>query len=122
MVRVKKKKKKSCYNNSSINTRGGLPWWLSGQESACQTGVLSLVEEDPTYLGAVEPESHNYQACAPEPGSQATEAYASQSLWPATRELTVMPNVRSATGEQPLLAATRENPHSSEDPAQPEIK
>ena len=28
----------------------------------------------------------------------------------------------TATKEQPLLAATRESPHSSEDPAQPKVK
>ena len=40
----------------------GLPWWLSGKESAG-----SLIWEDPTCCGAMKPDRHNSLACALEP-------------------------------------------------------
>ena len=45
----------------------GLPWGLSGEESACQCRILqvqSLVREDPTRCRAAKPVSHKYRACA----------------------------------------------------------
>ena len=40
----------------------GLPWWLSDEESAChcRRQVQSMVQEDPTYLGAAKPGNQNY--------------------------------------------------------------
>ena len=38
---------------------GGLPWWLSGKESACQW-VRSLIQQDPTCHTATRPLHHNY--------------------------------------------------------------
>ena len=41
---------------------GGLPWWSSGEESACQcrdTGLI-LVQKDPTGGGAAKPAPHGY--------------------------------------------------------------
>jgi len=48
-----------------INTRKavkGLPWWLSGKESACQCRRhrSPLVLEDPTCQGATKPMLYNY--------------------------------------------------------------
>ena len=75
-----------------------LPWWLSGEKSACQpsqkaqiqnleaslvaqwwkirlpvqdTRVQSQIREDPTSCGATMPLRHNYWACAIEPWSPA---------------------------------------------------
>ena len=75
-----------------------LPWWLSGEKSACQpsqkaqiqnleaslvaqwwkirlpvqdTRVQSQIREDPTSCGATMPLCHNYWACALEPWSPA---------------------------------------------------
>ena len=45
------------------NVPWGLPWWLSGKESALQeTWVWSLIWEDPTRREAAKPERHNQQA------------------------------------------------------------
>ena len=45
----------------------GLPWWLSGKESAWPVQavwVWSLMQEDPTCCGATKPMHRNYWACA----------------------------------------------------------
>ena len=77
-----------------------------------ETQVRSLIWEDPTRLGAVEPAHHNYWACAPDPGSpQATttearawspcfatsEATAMRSSCTTTRERTQTQQQRSST-------------------------
>ena len=52
------------------------------------TWVQSLVQEDPTSLGATEPMLQNYWACALEPRSHSCWARAPRSLSSATREPT----------------------------------
>ena len=50
----------------------GLPWWLSGKESACQlqeTQFWSLVQEDTTCHGVTKPVHHSYWAFAREAGN-----------------------------------------------------
>ena len=74
----------SCYKDREI----GLPWWLSGKESACQgrrPWIQSLIWEDPTCCGASEPMHHNYWACAPEPGGH-ERSHGNEKLHTATRE------------------------------------
>ena len=55
--------------NSVLKTSLELPWWLSGEESACQARkqVRSLLWEDSTCHGAAKPVCHNYWTCALEP-------------------------------------------------------
>ena len=63
----------------------GLPWQLSGKESACQCRryrVQSLVWEDPTCCGAAKPTLHNYWACALEPRNRNSRAHVLQLLKP----------------------------------------
>ena len=39
--------------NNLLKLASGLPWWVSGKESACQCGIHGLnFQEDPTCLGA----------------------------------------------------------------------
>ena len=50
----------------------GLPWWLSGQESACQCrghGFKPWCRKIPHAVKQLKPTCHNYWACAAEPGS-----------------------------------------------------
>ena len=54
-----------CYLKK--HTSIGLPWWLSGEEPACQRralrhGFWSLIQEDPTCRRATKPNSHSYWA------------------------------------------------------------
>ena len=45
----------------------GIPWWLSGKESTCQSrrhGFDPRVRRDPTCRKAAKPEHHNYWPCA----------------------------------------------------------
>ena len=110
-------------------SKKGLPWWRSVWESTCkghrfdpwseriphaaeQLGLCSTTTE-PALL---EPANHNYWACMP------------QLLRPAHLE-SVLCNKRShpnekpvhCSGEWPLLTASREGPHRSEDPVQPKM-
>ena len=80
----------------------GLPWWLSGKESNAGAQVGSLIQEDPTCLEATTPVSHNYLACALEPG-----AHAPWSPWPAAREATATRSPLTATREGPLVTTAR---------------
>ena len=99
----------------------GLPWGLSGKESACQCkghGVWSLIREDPACRGTTKPVRHNYWACALEPGSPNYWNPCASSLSSATREATAVRSPHTATREWPPLSATRESPRSSKDPAQ----
>ena len=116
------KKKKSCYNNSSITTRGGLPWWLSGKESACQQGFNLWSRKIPYTLEQLSQRATTIKPVLQSLEAAATEAHAPYSLCFATREVTALRNLCIKTGEYPLLAAARENPLSNEDPAQPKIK
>ena len=46
---------------STATCRGGLPWWPSGHESACQCGGhRSTPWRDPTCHGATKPGFHSY--------------------------------------------------------------
>ena len=74
----------------------GLPWWLHGNESACQCRrhgfspqarkILRAVEPLSPCTCALEPWNHDYwRLCALEPCPAAREAMAMRSLWPATR-------------------------------------
>ena len=64
------------------NLEEGLPWWLSGRESACQCmkQVWSLTWEDPTCCGATKLVCHNSWGYALEPGSHNCYAHAPQLL------------------------------------------
>ena len=72
-----------------------------------ETRVQSLIQEDPTCLEATKPVSHNYLACALEPGAAATEAHAPWSPWPAAREATATRSPLTATREGPLVTTAR---------------
>ena len=60
----------------------GLPWWLSGKESACQSRIQSLILEDPLSHRATKPIYHNHWACALKPGSCKHWAHVPQLLKP----------------------------------------
>ena len=47
----------------------GLPWRLSGKESACRCRVWFLVQEGPTCWGVTKPEHHNYWVSTQRPGN-----------------------------------------------------
>ena len=85
-----------------------------------ETGLLSLIQEDPTCRGATKPMPHNYWAGAPEPGSHKYCAHVLQRPKPAhpracTPQQEKPPQMRNlctaAREEPPLLrkacAATR---------------
>lgn len=78
-----------------------------------ETGVRSLIREDPTSCRATKPMCHNCQACALEPGNR---NYGS----PSTREHCSA--AREATATRSRCAAIEKPRCSSEDPAQPEMK
>ena len=100
----------------------GLPWWLSGKESAWmqETCVWSLFQEDPTCLGETKPVCHNYWVCALKPGSHNYCAHVSHYWSPGILEH-MLHNKRNHHEKPtaPLLTTTREKPESSGDPAQP---
>ena len=81
-----------------------------------ETGVQSLVWQDPTCLGAAKLMRHGYlslcsRAWEPQllsPCPTATEAWVLQSLRSATREATTARIPSTSTGEQPSLPAIRE--------------
>ena len=72
----------------------GLPWGLSGKESACQgrRQVQFVVQKESTSRGAAPP-VHSFLACAPKPTG---------------REATTMRSPCTAAREYPPLAAARE--------------
>ena len=94
--------------------------WLRIRLPMQGTGVRALVWEDPTCREATKPVHHNYWACALEPTSHNYWAHVLQLLKPARLE-PVLHNKRSHCSEkpehhkeeQPLLAATRESPHTA---------
>ena len=101
------------------SSTSGLSWWLSGQESTCQCRrqVQTLVWEDPTCHGAVKPASHNYGACALEPGTRNCRAHVLQWLKPLhPRAHLPLRRPSTTTREWPLLAATRERPEQQRRP------
>ena len=102
----------------------GLPWGLSGKESACQrqeTWVRSLVQKDPTCHRATKLVCHNYWACATEPTQWNYWSLVPGSPCQAMREAAATRNLLSAAIEQSLLTESRESLHSNEDPGQPKI-
>ena len=62
----------------------GLPWWLSGKESACQCRRHGSIpdQEDPTCHRTAKLVCHNYSACAPEPGNHNCWVHMPQLLKP----------------------------------------
>ena len=106
----------------------GLPWWLSGKESACQCrghgfdpwprkiphaaeqlSPCTTTTEPVVYsqeATTTEPTCPNYQACAPQSPLSTTEASSLRSSCTTTRE-------------QPPLAATREKPAQQRRPSTP---
>ena len=78
----------------------GLPWWLSGKESACQCRKHRF---DP------------WSRKIPHASEQLWEPQLLKPVHPrelcsATREATAMRSPRTATREQPMLATTRDKP------------
>ena len=84
------------------------------------TGVRSLIQEDPTCRGVTKLMPHNHRACAPGPGSDNYRARMQQELKlahpracaPQQEKPPQMRNLCAAAGEEPLLvrkacAATR---------------
>ena len=72
-------------------------WWIRLHLPMQGTQVPSLVREDPTCLGATQPVCHSYWAHEP------------RAPCSATGESTALRSLRTTTGEQPPLAATRES-------------
>ena len=91
--------------------------WLRICQQMQATWVRSLVQEDTTCCRAVKPTHHHYWAVSLEP--------ASCSYWSPQGPESILQNKRSyhseklstVTREWSSLAATRESPGSSEDPA-----
>ena len=95
-----------------------------------ETRLQSLIQEDPTYLGAAKPVRPNYWACALEPGNHNYGAHVPELVQP------LCPGAHALQQEKPpqweTLALQLESslhslkleksPHSSEDSAQPKIK
>ena len=60
---IYRRQKVSATPTIEVKKSKGLPWWLSGKTSACQSKerqVQSLIQEDPTGHGATKPMHHNY--------------------------------------------------------------
>ena len=97
---------------------------LSSKESACQFRRHGF---DP-WSGKIPHAAGQLSLCATtiDPvlwslGAATAEAQVPESPCSMIREPTTMRSTQRATGEQSLLAATRESPGSSEDSAQPKI-
>ena len=115
---------------------GRLLWWLSGRESTCQCRRhgfdpwsrkiphaaeqlgpgTTTIEPGPQTLGATTTESLATTTSL----AVTTAACVLQSPCSATREAAAI-SPRTITREQSLITATRESPHSNEDPVQPKI-
>ena len=80
-----------------------------------ETQVQSLIQEDPTYIGATKPVYHNYRACnSASPGATTTEDSVLQAPHSSTRE------ERFSTLQQEALAPQLESTlRHNEDPAPP---
>ena len=92
----------------------GLPWWLSGKESACQCRrhrqVGSRIWEDPSCRRAAKP-VHNGWAGVPEPRGSATEGPApgARALQKRSR---IVRSLSTAAREEALLIAAGESPRT----------
>ena len=112
--------KRECVIKRIINSplkNPGLPWWIGGNESSCQCSSCGF---DP-WSRKIPPALVQLGLHATITGATATDAHVPDSPCPATRE---------ARDEKPAhcdkkefsLAATRESPCSSEDPAQSKMR
>ena len=112
--------------------RAGLPWWLSGKESACQCrrhGLDLWSGEDPTCLGATKSAGHSYWAHALEPRSCNYLAHTPQLVKPTgpraraspTREVTTVRSLCITTRKWPHSPQLEKNLHGNRDPAQQKL-
>ena len=105
----------------------GLPWWLSGKESACQCRRHTFDPWSRRIPPAVEQQSHNSRACALEPRNNTKPTCCNywnpHTLEPcsATREATAVRSLCTATKSGSCSPQLEKSPRSSRDPAQPEI-
>ena len=100
----------------------GLPWWLSGTESACQCRRQWLGPwsgKIPRALGQLSPCIATLEYVLYSLGVPATEAGVIRS--PRTREAATASSLSTAAKKGSSLATTRESPCSSKYPAQPKI-
>ena len=109
----------------------GLPWWLSGKESACLCRIHGLDPwsgKIPPAAEQLSPRVTNTEPALYSSGATTTEHTGCNYCSPCTRE-PVLCNRRSppgrssstATGEQAPLSTTRESPCSNKASAQPKI-
>ena len=109
----------------------GLPWWLSGKESACQCRRHKFnpwsrkISHAP---GAAKSVCHKFWACTLEPGSRNYRAHVLQPLKPShpracapQQEVHARRGPRTATSQQLSSRQLEKSPHGNEDPAQPKI-
>ena len=101
----------------------GLPQWLSGEESTCQ---CKRQWEDRRTIKSrhhiTEPELQSPRPAMNEPQATAAEARVPWSPRSVIREATAMRGLHTTAREQALPAATRQNPSSNKDAAQPKIR
>ena len=105
----------------------GFPWWLSGQESACQcrgrgfnpwSGMIPQAAEQlgpcatSHWACALKPRSRNYWAHLPNYCSPCT-----QELSSATRDAATVRSLCIATRERPPLSVTRGEPVQQQRPS-----
>ena len=83
----------------------GLPWWLSGEESA------SLIQEDPACHGVTKPASHSYQACA-------LEAWSCSNWNSDPRALSPQEKPQPWEAHVPQLESSCRSQHLEKKPAQ----
>ena len=85
--------KQHCLSGLGRKSLWGLPWWLSGKESACQfrRQIGSLIWEDPTCCRTTKPAHHNCWARALE-----------QLLEPACYDSSLCPRGWAPQQEKPL--------------------
>ena len=114
------KEKASLNKNHFIKNKSqGLPWWLSGKESACQCrryGLESWYRKIPhakeqlsPCITTTEPVLWNPEATTTEPTHH--------SYWSLGTLEPVLCNIRSHRNEEPPLAKTREKPEQQGRPS-----
>ena len=110
----------------------GLPWCLSGKESACQCRRHKFnpwsrkISHAP---GAAKPVCHKFWACTLEPGSRNYRAHVLQLLKPLHSRACAPQQEKPPWGEvhAPQLVSSshsrqlEKSPHGNEDPAQPKM-
>ena len=98
----------------------GLPWWLSGAESACQCKRHEFDPwsgKIPHAVKQLSPRTTTIKPVLQSPRTTTTEAHTPQSPCSATREATATRNPRTATREQPLLFTATEKPVQQQRPS-----